>query len=67
MTVEMVSQRFPSLTRLARAQAQVQKNPDALQQAILKLGTVNTSEEAQDVLLALSEITAEEQSSEQEV
>ncbi|HVU65548.1 MAG TPA: hypothetical protein VHD63_00395 [Ktedonobacteraceae bacterium] len=67
MAVEMVSQRFPSLTRLARAQAQVQKNPDSLQQAILKLGTVNTSEEAQDVLLALSEITAEEQNSEQEV
>ncbi len=55
MTIELVSQRFPSLTRLVRAQVRVLKNPNPLQAAILKLATVSSAEEAQEVLLALSE------------
>ena len=53
--VELVVQRFPTLKRLARAQARTLDQPELFQQAILRLAQVRDIEEAQDVLFSLSE------------
>jgi hypothetical protein len=58
--VELVSQRFPKLKRLAKAQVRTLEQPELFQQLILRLSLARDLEEAQDILFALHEDEDEE-------
>jgi hypothetical protein len=58
--VELVSQRFPTLKRLAKTQVRGIQEPEPLQQAMLHLSLAHDSNEAQEVLLSLYEENEEE-------
>ena len=53
--IELVSQRFPTLKRLAKVQVQALKQPELFQQVFLRLSLANDVNEAQNVLLSLNE------------
>jgi hypothetical protein len=53
--VEIVSQRFPTLERLAKVQVRTLKEPELLQQVILHVSLAHDSDEAQDALFPVSE------------
>ena len=60
MVVGLVSQRFPTLLRLAKAQVHLLKQPERFQEAILRLSLARDLDEAQDILYSFSENEAEE-------
>jgi hypothetical protein len=53
--VELVSQRFPKLKRLAQTQVRRVKEQEPLQQVMLPLSLAHDSDEAEEVLYSLSE------------
>jgi stress-induced morphogen len=64
--IKLVAQNFPGLIRLAREQVRMLKDPNHCQQAVLMLARANNVEEAQNMLLALSEIEKQEAGKEEE-
>lgn len=63
-TVDIISQRFPALQRLARSQMRALKQPEIFQKVILRLSMAGNADEAQDVLFSLTEDEEEENDSE---
>lgn len=53
--IELVSQRFPSLLWMAKAQVRLINQPDRFPQIMLRLAQARTIEETQQVLLSLDE------------
>jgi hypothetical protein len=59
--VELVSQRFPTLKRLAKMQVRKVQELESLRQVMLRLSLVSGSDEAENVLFALSEKEEEDE------
>jgi hypothetical protein len=59
MVIGLVSQRFPTLLRLAKAQMHLLKQPERFQEVILRLSLARDIDEAQDILYSFSENEAE--------
>ena len=61
MVVGLVSQRFPSLLRLAKTQVRLLKQPERFQDVILRISLARDVDEAQEVLFSLNEQEEEEE------
>ena len=62
--LDLVSQRFPSLKRLAKAQMNMLDSTEQFSQVMLRLSLARDVEEAQDILLSLQEQEDEGQAQE---
>ena len=58
--IELVSERFPTLLRVARVQVRLLKQQERCQRVILRLSLAHNVDEAQNVLASLSELDDEE-------
>ena len=54
--LDVVTQRFPKLTRLAKKQVVVVEDPELLRHVLVKVSVAHTAEEAKQQLLALNEV-----------
>jgi hypothetical protein len=59
--VALVSQRFPTLQRLAKTQVRTLEQPGLFQELILRLSVARDIDEAQDVLFSLNEKEEEDE------
>jgi len=53
--LDVIVQRFPRLTRLAKKQVAVVEDPELLRHVLVKVSVMQTAEEARQQLLALNE------------
>jgi len=53
--VDVIAQRFPKLTRLAKKQVVIVEDPELLRQVLVKVSVVQSAEEAKQELHALDE------------
>ena len=54
--VDVITQRFPKLARLAKKQVVIVEDPELLRQVLVKVSVAHTAEEAKQQLLALNEV-----------
>ena len=54
--VDVITQRFPKLARLAKKQVVIVEDPELLRQVLVKVSVVQSAEEAKQQLLALNEV-----------
>ena len=64
MVIGLVSQRFPTLLRLAKAQVHLLKQPERFQEVILRLSLARDIDEAQEILYSFNENETEEDTEE---